>query len=943
VLAYLLLHAGTVISAERLIGAVWGQEPPDTARAQVHATVTAIRRVLRRADAAGLLATRVGGYVIQPGPGQLDAEEFTSRIASAQERADAGNVKEAADQIRAALALWRGPPLADVDAAYIPGARSRLEDRRLAALERLADLELERGQHEELIGELATEVEAHPLRERLASQLMLALHRAGRQADALAAARAFRAALAQQQGLDPSRAFTQLEQAILRDDPRLDRQRPDEAGSGDAAGVQPRQGQRVNFLPYDTPDFSGRAGELNRLTESEPDGAGAVTLWAIDGMPGIGKTALAIHAAHRLADRFPDGQLFVDLLAHTPGRTPVGADAALEVLLGQLGVPAERIPVSLGDRAALWRAELSGRRVLVVLDNAADAGHVRALLPGASQSCVLITSRRSLTGLEGARALPLDLLPAADALGLFTRIVGDRANAEPIAVLDVLQLCGFLPLAVRIAAARLQHRPRWTVAYLATRLRDQRRRLAELSAEDRGVAAAFTMSYRQLDAARRRMFRLLGLHPGRDIDVRAAAALAEITADDAESLLEGLLDANLVAQQEPGRYTLHDLLREHARATVAAAETDDARREALTRVFDYYLHAASAAVDHLYPYSKHLRPQAAEGNSVAVAFGGAADAHRWLEAERANLIATGAYAGENGWPAHAGRLAGTLHRYLDDHAHHPDALTLHTQALDASRRRGDRPGEVEALLNLGITLWRQGRYDEATEHATRALEEARQIGDQLGEARAWYRLGVAHLRQQEFDQALDCYQRSLGVNRQLGERLGEANVLGNLGLLYERQGRYEQAHDYHQRALNLYRELGTRGGEATTLGNLGSVYRRQKRYEQARAHHQQALVLFRELGYQRDQAEALNGLGETAQAMGDPAQAVTHHRAALAIARDIGSPPEQARAHDGLARAHHHLGQADLAREHAGQAVELYDSLGVPEALEARRFQASLG
>jgi DNA-binding SARP family transcriptional activator/tetratricopeptide (TPR) repeat protein len=945
VLAYLLMHAGTVVSAERLIGAVWGQQPPDTARAQVHATMTAIRRVLRRADAAGLLATRVGGYVIQPGPGQFDFEEFTSRIASAQEQADAGNVKQAAGQLRAALALWRGPSLADVDADYVPGARVRLGDRRLAALERLADLELSLGQHEELIGELAPEVAANPLRERLASQLMLALHRAGRQADALSAARAFRAALADQQGLDPGRAFTQLEQAILRDDPRLDHRPPqtlDEPGRRPAGQGRPRQ--RVNFLPYDTPDFSGRDAELNRLARSEPRGAEAVTLWAIDGMPGIGKTALAVHAAHRLADRFPDGQLFVDLLAHTPGRQPVGADAALEILLRQLGVPAERIPVSLADRAAMWRAELAGRRVLVVLDNAADAGHVRSLLPGASHSCVLITSRRSLTGLEGAQALPLDLLPAADALGLFTRIVGDRADAEPIAVLDVLQLCGFLPLAVRIAAARLQHRPRWTVAYLAGRLRDQRRRLAELAAEDRGVSAAFTMSYQQLDAAQQRLFRLLGLHPGRDIDVLATAALAGITPDNAESLLEDLLDANLVAQQEPGRYTLHDLLREHARATVAATETDSARREALTRVFDYYLHTASAAVDHLYPYSRHLRPQAAGPSSVAVPFDGAAEANRWLEAERANLIAAGTHAGENDWAAaHTSRLAATLHRYLDDHAHHPDALTLHTQALRASQSRDDQAGEVQALLDLGITLWRQGRYDEATEHSKRALDLAHQTGDQLGEARAWYRLGVAHLRQREFEQALDCYQRSLRVNRRLGERLGEANVLGNLGLLYERQGRYEQAHEYQQRALDLYRELGTRGGEATTLGNLGTVYRRQGRYEQARAHHHQALVLFRELGYQRDQAEALNGLGETARATGDPAQAVTHHRAALAIARDIGSPPEQARAHEGLARAHYHLGQTDLAREHATQAVSLYESLGVPEAGEARRFQASLG
>ena len=976
VLAYLLLHARTVLSADRLIGAMWGLTPPDTARAQIHAAVTAIRQVLRAAGAPQVLATQAAGYVILPEPGQLDLEEFTSKITAAQAQAAAGDPQAAAHQTRAALALWRGEPLADVNADYVTSARARLDQRRLTAVERLADLELSLGRHDDLIEELAAHVEAHPLRERLSGQLMLALHRAGRQADALSVARTLRAALVEQQGLDPGRAFVALEQAILRDDPGLDHRsapiagpvasdqepandagpgdgpgdgsgdagpadaEPADAGPGDAAPSQQRR--RPNFLPYDTPDFAGRAAELDRLAYPQPGGGGVVMISAIDGMAGIGKTALAVHAGHRLAGHFPDGQLFVDLHAHTAGQVPIEVGAALGILLRQLGVPTERIPASVTDRAALWRAELADRRVLAVLDNAVDTDQVRPLLPGASSSLMLITSRRRLTDLDGAHALSLDLLPAEDAVDLFTRIVGARANAEPIAVLDVLHLCGFLPLAIRIAAARLHHRPQWNVEYLANRLRDQRRRLTELSTAERAVAAAFTLSYQQLDPAEQRMFRLLGLHPGRDVDAHAAAALADIPVEQAEALLENLLDAHVLLQHEPGRYTFHDLLREYARRTAADEEDADARRDALTRLFGHYLYTACRAVDLLYPYSKHLRPRIPEPDTATVPFGGAAHATGWLDAERANLIAVGAYAADSDWPAHTSHLAATLHRYLDDHAHHADAFALHTQALHASRRCGDQAAEARTLLDLGVTNWRQGHYEKATEHSRHALDLSREIGYGLGEARAWYRLGVAYLRQRDYDRAREHYQRSLELNRELGERLGEANVLGNLGLVCERQGHYEQAHDHHRQALALYRKLGTRGGEATTLGNLGLVYRRQGRYEQARAHHRQALDLFRELGYRRDQAEALNGLGETAGSMGDPAQAVDDHGAALALAREVGNRPEQARAHHGLAHAHRALGRIDLARDHAKQALDLNTDLGVPEADEARRFLAGL-
>ncbi|MFI6323518.1 BTAD domain-containing putative transcriptional regulator [Nonomuraea sp. NPDC050556] len=655
VLAYLLLHARTVISAERIIGAVWGQDPPDTARSQIQASIAAIRQVLRRAGAGEVLETRSAGYVILPEPGRFDLDEF------AELAGEAGDRTAQVDRLRRALALWRGQPLSGIGGGYVEQARARLVERRLAAFERLAELELGAGRHAALVDELAALAADHPLRERLTGQLMLALHRSGRQVDALAAARAFRERLADEQGLDPSRTFADLERTILNDVPAPD------------------------FLPYGVPDFSGRAEELDRLVTSD------ATVSAIDGMAGVGKTTLAVHAAHRLAPRFPDGRLFVDLHAHTSGQVPLAPAAALEILLRQLGVPAERLPASPDELSALWRAELAGRRVLAVLDNAADADQVRPLLPGSPGSLVLITSRRRLVDLDGAHAMSVDVPPAADAVTLFTRIVGARAAEEPEAVLEVLRLCGFLPLAVRIAAARLLHRPRWNVAYLAERLREK-----SLLSREHGVAAAFAMSYEQVGPHQQRMFRLLGLHRGPDIEPQAAAALAGLPPDRAEALMEDLLDVHMLLQHEPGRYTFHDLLREHARAMA----TRDEAPEALERLFAHYLSTAARA-----------------------------GAGAWLDAERANLVASG---GDH-WPAHTRHQAIDLYRHLNGRGHYADALTLHTKAL---RVTGEPGYEARTLLALGATHQSHGLYGEAAACFRRAQELYRELGDRHGADRA---------------------------------------------------------------------------------------------------------------------------------------------------------------------------------------------------------------
>ncbi|GAA4051804.1 AfsR/SARP family transcriptional regulator [Nonomuraea soli] len=903
VLAYLLINAGRVISMEKLIDAMWGYDQPDTARSQIHAAITALRRAFRGVD---LIVTRSGGYVAQPEPGQLDVQVFTDLVAEGR--------------FREALALWTGEALADVSASYAQGARALLDDRRLTAIERLMDAELAAGRHREVLDELADHVAANPLRERLVGHLALALHRSGRQADALAAARSYRTALADEQGLDPGHAFAELEQAVLADDPKLKLAAPAEAPAPPA-----KERTRSSFLPYDIPDFAGRAAELDRLVAADQH-----PIVTIDGMAGIGKTTLAVRAAHSLAERFPDGQLFIDLRAHTAGQEPLPAAAALEALLRQLGLT--DIPTTESERSALWRTELAQRRIIAVIDNATDDEHVRPLLPGVSSSLLLITSRRRLVGLDGAHALSVDVLPDDDAGALFQGIVGERAAAEPEAVREVLELCGYLPLAIRICAARLQHRPRWTVSYLAGRLNDERRRLTELSMSDRSVAAAFTVSYEQLDDAEQRMFRLLGGAPGRDIEPHAAAALADISVFDAEDLLENLLDAHMLLQREPGRYTLHDLLREHAR-DLAKQEGDHGDGDALMRLLVHYLHRSRSAVKQLFPHSVPDRPHMPPVLTPFEPIADGVEAIDWLDAERSNIVATVIH----GPKVCISHLAVAMSPYLDRQAHHDDALTLHTVALERARALGERampPGR--ALSDLSWTYWRRGDYEQSESFAHEALAAC---DDPNERSLALNALGNVAWRRRESATAEKHLKEALDLTRIAGDWSREGFVLGDLGMILDQMGRPAEAQRHLDLALALHRKERNAVGEARVLNQLGSVLRHQGQPEQAMERHRRAGEIYREVGNSSDAASAFNGLGEAALALGDAARAIEEHARALRGAtRDR---PEQARAHEGLARAHLSLGQEDQAREHGQAALRLYEELGVPESDEVRAFLAS--
>lgn len=580
-LALLLLDAGALVHVDRLTELMWGDQPPSAARTTLQVYISRLRRALAgHPDIA--LNTSGPCYQLHIDPDQIDLHRFRRLAAEAtSHRGDA----LAAGLFRQALTLWRGRALDDVAPPHLRHTLCvNLNDERLAAWENLIDVELRRANHSPLLRELTDLAEQHPFRERLALQLMTALYRNGQRAAALAHYQAVRARLATELGIDPSPDLETLHQRMLRDDPGL------------AATSRPPATNLVTpaQLPADLVTFTGRRAELNRL--AQPDKlAGAVVISAIDGMPGVGKTTLALHWAHRIAPRFPDGQFFLDLHGHTPDVQPMDPAAALNRMLRDLGLPGERIPHELDERAALYRSLLAGRRMLLVLDNAAAESQIQPLLPGAPGCLVILTSRRRLAGLDTTYQVSLDTLPPDDAVTLFTRILGPRTrtHADAGAITELVALLGHLPLALRIAAARLRARPSWTPAHLAERLRDERHRLTELDAGQRGAAAAFGLSVRGLPPEQRRLFRMLGLHLGPDFDVHAVAALTDDTVANTSLLLERLVDENLLLSRDPDRYQLHDLLRIHAADRAEAEETEPDRRHALIRLFDHY--AATAA------------------------------------------------------------------------------------------------------------------------------------------------------------------------------------------------------------------------------------------------------------------------------------------------------------------------------------------------------------
>ena len=880
VLAALLVDADRLVPVETLLERVWADQPPQRARAVLSGYLSRLRSLLAPATTVTLIR-RPGGYLLAVDPTTVDMHRFRCLVRQAR----AARTDAAAALFEQALALWHGEPFATLDTPWLNDVRGSLGAERLAAELDRNDVALNRGEHAAVLAELSERTAAHPFDERLAGQLILALYRSGRQGEALRHYERLRLLLADELGVDPGPSLQRLHRQILTADPVV-------AGRP-AVSTLPRQ------LPAAPESFTGRTGELDRLdailaaSEASPT---TMTVCVVSGTAGVGKTALALHWAHRVADRFRDGQLYVNLRGFDPGGSVLGPGEALRGLLGTLDVPPHRIPAGLEAQAALYRSVLAGRRALLVLDNARDVGQLRPLLPGTPGCQVVVTSRDRLTGLiagHGAQSVVLDLLTRAEAGELLAGRVGQRrAAAEPEAVDQIVTRCAGLPLALAVAAARAATRPRLSLSEVADELRDSHSALDALADVDPtvDVRAVLSWSYRSLSPGAARLFRLLGAHPGPDVSVAAAASLAGLPAVPARALLGELVAAHLVTEHALGRYIMHDLLRAYA-AELAHSHNDGAeRRCAVRRMLDHYLHTAHAAARLLDPHRGHeivLGPVADGVSSENPDSYGSAVA--WFDAERAVVLAAIELAARDGHEAYTWALVWTLAEHLHRQGHWYDWVTAGRTALDAAQRVADRPGQAISHRGLGNAYAMLASYDHAGQHYRRALE-LYSPDDHIGQAHTLHNLAAVSVKEQRIGDALGHAREALRLYRIAEHRHGQVKSLNSVGFCHALLGDHDEAIACCRQALSLTVELGDRQGEAGTWLSLGYAHHQLHQHDRAADCYRHALDLFRDLGNRYHESEALADLGDTYAATGDFDRARTAWRRARAILLELDHP-----------------------------------------------------
>ncbi|GIF50407.1 DNA-binding SARP family transcriptional activator [Asanoa ferruginea] len=895
VLAALLLDADRPVSIPRLVDIVWDERPPATARRQVQDVVSRLRSVLTAAGApAGTIRAAREAYQLTLTGHRYDERTFGELAARAEDLA-ARSPEDAVALLVEALALWRGAPLAGLEGAGLRDAVTALNARRLAVVERRWELELQLGRHEPAAEELSSLLAAHPFRERIAILLMAALAGQGRRAEALTVYQQVRRTFAEELGVDPGPELQAAHGALLRGD---------RAASAEAPEASRRHSPPAH-LPADVAGFTGREAELARLDTlvgsiearaSDGRDATATLVCAISGTAGVGKTALAVHWSHRVRDRFPDGQLYLDLRGFDPSGAPVTVAEAVRSLLAALGIPAQSIPTGSAAQSLLLRTELADRRVLILLDNAHDTEQVRPLLPGAAGCLVVVTSRNRLTGLvasNAALAVHLDVLTDAESRSLLAHRLGAaRVAREPQIVTELIHAAARLPLALVIMAARATERARYPLAQLRSELADAGDRLDTLTGGDplTDVRAVFSWSYRAMTPAAARMFRSLGTIPGPDIGVAAAASLVGVPPRQARALIDELVDAHLLSEHGPYRYAPHDLLRAYA-AELSTAHDDPAERHLqLRRLLDHYLHSAHAALHLLF---ERIEPLALPEPTAGTTPGRPADpaaALAWFTAERPALLAAVRHAHTVGLDTHVWHLARTMDDFLDLRGHWDDWLTVQSLALDSARRLADPHMQAYSERRLGRCNAQINQFDEAEDHYREALRLYVRLGDQTGQAsthfsRSWMRSTQGRKRD-----ALDEIAGALDLYRAAGHQLGEARALNALAWALAQLGDLQQALVHGAQALTLNQKLGDAYGEAAIWDTLGYTHHHLGDHREALACYRQGLDLFRHAGDRYNEADVLTHRGGTHLAAGDIDAARADWQAALEILTALGHP-----------------------------------------------------
>jgi DNA-binding SARP family transcriptional activator/Tfp pilus assembly protein PilF len=968
-LGLLAIHPRQAVSRDEIVDVLW-DSPPKTCLNLIQVYIGQLRRLLepdrRQRRPAATVRLAPGGYLLNLG--ETDVAHFDELLSRA--RRDAGDAAAAREHLGQALDCWRGAVLAGDDQRLRQHRTAvALSRRRVDAALAYADLALADPAGRAAppaVQRLLAIVPDEPLHEGLHARLALLLAAGGEQAEALRVLADVRARLAEDLGVEPGDELRAAQLLVLRQEPRPGA----EAEAGPPANaIVPGQ------LLADVATFTGRADALHRLDgllggDAGPRGPAVV---AIAGTAGVGKTALAMHWAHRVKDRFPDGQLYVNLHGYARG-SPLRPIEALARFLHALGMPPDEVPLEVEEAAGVYRTLLAGRRILVVLDNARDAEQVRPLLPGGVGCLAVVTSRDQLAGLvarEGAQPFVLDVLTAQEARALLGRILGaERMRAEPDVIDDLVGLCGALPLALRIAAANLLCNPHQSIAEYVARLRAGDRLTALRIEGDRqtAVSAALDLSYAALPAGARRMFRLLGLVPGPDFTAEAVAALAAGEVAEVAAVLEQLAQAHLVEEPGPGRYAFHDLLRLYAHARGAAEDDETGRHAATQRLLDHYLSGLDAAARLLYPEKLRLPLPLPPQPPPADRFADHAQALAWVDAERPNLVAAVQHTAEHGPPATAWLLADALRGYFHLRMYTIEWLSVAHASLTCARGAQDRSAEAVSHLSIADAHWRRSRHDLAVEHFTQALAAAqrtdwaqcqatilgnlgavhwqsgnlRAAGHQLAEALALNRrsgwlagqavnlgnLGLVRMQAGQLAVALGNFQEALDLSRRMGSRSSEANILGNLGEVCQLLGRLDEAIEHLNLALALHRELGGRGNEAANLRTLSATHRDAGRLDQALELAQAALDRSRDTDMLRLEIDALNVLGTVLEALGRATASADSHERALVMARETGERLPEAEALIGLAAARHLLGDLDRALADITQAVALTQRAG---------------
>jgi DNA-binding SARP family transcriptional activator/tetratricopeptide (TPR) repeat protein len=992
VLAMLALDANRVTPVEQLIDAVWSTSPPSTARAQVQICISGLRRLFGDVDVPWRIKTRSPGYLLEVPSTEIDSEQFTRLVATSHTHTAAGRVTEAAVTLRSALALWRGPALAGLDSELVRRGAARLDEARLKALTERFRLDLALGRHEEIIGELTAQTEAHPLRERLCELLMLALYRSGRQAEALEVCRRMRSRLVGDLGIEPGQGLQYLESAILNSDPALDVASAPVVVTGTEEQDRVEERRRTDERPPAPPrrmpaaigDFTGRDCQLTQIVDilSQPPGVDedphGMRIVSISGKSGVGKSALAIRAAHELLDRFPDGHLYVDLEEQSDDNGP---GRVLARFLRALGVSGQAIPEEAEERADLYRGRVATKRLLVVLDGVADEEQALPLLPGSPSCAVIVTSRARLTTLPGAHDVDVDVFDSDDSVELLAKIVGaERVRAERDATAELVSICGGLPLALRIAGARLASRPHWRIEGLVCRLRDAASRLDEFTHRGLELRSNIGVTYRGLAPEAQRLFRLLALVRAPDFAGWTAAALLDSDPFDADEVLESLVEARLLdAVDYPGmhqRYRFHGLIREYARERLAEGETPVERQAAEARLLGAWLAFAELAHrneyggDHTILHSDAPRWQPAGGPF------GTDYPMEWWEAERRALVRAVHHAAEAGLDDLCWDLALTSVTLFEVKGYFEDWHETATVAGEITERTGNRVGHAATLYSLGSLYLVQKRFDEAaryfssalamfeTEEHThgralvlrhaaaidrhhgrsaamlwkydQALAMMREVNDPVGEAHILRNLARYWIAEGELEGAHELLDTALACCQRVGYLRGEVQVVTRFAELYLNSDQIEPAHQSLNRVLSIVRDIGDRIGEAHALYWLGVVRHRTGRLDNADTTLRHALSIAREVEERLIEGQALYALGEIELARGNGAAAACHLDEARQLFTEIGSNLWHAKTLVLLSDVHEGRGDPGQVNVDVELAVRLLDPLEDAEAVRLR-------